>query len=229
MPSTTSIEVSIPFASSTVTTPSLPTRSIASATKSPSTASLCAEIVATCAFSFRLATGFESPRIVATAAFSPRSRPRLMSTALAPAARFLRPSEKIAWARSVDVVVPSPTTSAVRSAASRSMCAPRFSSGSSRSISLTIVTPSLQTSGGPHAFSMSTHLLFGPSVTRTASARIVAPRSTRSRASDRKRIRLWAMAGLRERCGSPAGKTNYRTPPVKRTEAAESAAMASPQ
>ena len=38
------------------------------------------------------------------------------------------------------------------SAACRSICAPRFSSGSFRSNSLAMVTPSLQTIGAPHFF-----------------------------------------------------------------------------
>ena len=58
MPSTTSSAVSVVFDSSTVMTPSPPTFSIASATSSPITGSLCAEMVATCAFSLRLSTGF---------------------------------------------------------------------------------------------------------------------------------------------------------------------------
>jgi hypothetical protein len=40
---------------------------------------------------------------------------------------------------------------------------------------LAIVTPSSQTSGLPHFFSISTQCDFGPSVTRTASASVVAP------------------------------------------------------
>jgi hypothetical protein len=43
-------------------TPSPPTFSIASATSSPIAGSLCAEIVATCAFSLRLSTGFATGR-----------------------------------------------------------------------------------------------------------------------------------------------------------------------
>ena len=63
----------------------------------------------------------------------------------------------------VDVVVPSPTESPVRSAAWRIICAPRFSSGSLRSNSLAMVTPSLQTIGTPHALPMSTLFDLGPS------------------------------------------------------------------
>ena len=52
----------------------------------------------------------------------------------------------------VEVVVPSPTRSPVRSAAWRITCAPRFSSWSSSSNSLAMVTPSLQTMGAPQLF-----------------------------------------------------------------------------
>ena len=79
------------------------------------------------------------------------------------------------------------------SAAWRSICAPRFSSGSLRSNSLAIVTPSLQTIGAPHFFWISTDFDFGPSVTRTASASCVAPRRIFSRAAERNRTCLCAM------------------------------------
>src|SRR5688572_24643722 len=84
----------------------------------------------------------------------------------------------------VAVVVPSPTRSPVRSAASRINCAPRFSSGSLSSTSFAIVTPSLQTRGRPHFLPISTHFDFGPRVMRTASANAVAPLRTFSLASD---------------------------------------------
>ena len=95
----------------------------------------------------------------------------------------------------VDVLVPSPTTSPVFSAACRSIWAPRFSSGSLRSNSLAMVTPSLQTIGAPHFLWISTDLDFGPSVTRTASASCAAPRRSFSRAAERNRTCLWDMAG----------------------------------
>jgi hypothetical protein len=47
-----------------------------------------------------------------------------------------------------------------------------------------MVTPSLQTIGAPQFFWINTDLDFGPSVTRTASARSDAPRSTFSRAAE---------------------------------------------
>ena len=73
--------------------------------------------------------------------------PRLSSIGLAPAVTFLRPSRKIAWASTVAVVVPSPARSEVLVATSFTICAPMFSSGSSSSISLATVTPSLVTVG----------------------------------------------------------------------------------
>ena len=100
-----------------------------------------------------LLAGRDRPRQGAAAPRSPRlaprSRPRLMSMALAPATTLRTPSAKMACARIVDVLVPSPTMSPVFSAAWRSIRAPRFSSGSLRSNSLAMVTPSLQTIGAP--------------------------------------------------------------------------------
>ena len=61
IPSTTSRVDSVVFASSTVITPSGPTFSYASATKSPIVVSLWAEMAAIWAFSRRLATGRERP------------------------------------------------------------------------------------------------------------------------------------------------------------------------
>ena len=91
-------------------TPSPPTFSMASATSSPIAGSLCAEIVATCAFSLRASTGRDIAFSASTAALAPRSRPRFRSIALAPATTLRTPSAKIACARIVAVLVPSPTT-----------------------------------------------------------------------------------------------------------------------
>jgi hypothetical protein len=54
------------------------------------------------------------------------------------------------------VVVPSPATSEVLLATSLTILAPMFSNGSSSSISLATVTPSLVTVGLPKDFSMIT-------------------------------------------------------------------------
>ena len=109
--------------------------------------------------------------------------PRLRSIGFAPAVTFLRPSRKIASARTVAVVVPSPATSVVFDATSRTICAPMFSNGSFRSISLATVTPSLVIGGEPNFLSRTTLRPFGPSVTLTASARRLTPRSTAWRES----------------------------------------------
>src|SRR5215468_9347212 len=183
MPSTTSSVVSSPFASSTVITPSLPTFSIASAIMSPMVESLLAEIVPTWAISRRSLVGFErflsSPVIDSTA----RSIPRLSDIGSWPAATILIPSVKIERASTVAVVVPSPATSEVFEATSFTICAPMFSNLSSSSTSLATVTPSLVTLGAPKDLSNTTFLPLGPKVTVTASASILTPLSTLSRAS----------------------------------------------
>ena len=59
------------------------------------------------------------------------------------------PSRTIAWASSVAVVVPSPVTSLVLLATSRTSCAPMFLNWSVSSISRAIDTPSLVIVGAP--------------------------------------------------------------------------------
>ena len=90
---------------------------------------------------------------------------------------------KIASAITVAVVVPSPATSLVLLATSRTMRAPMFSYLSSRSISLATVTPSLVTNGEPKLFWMMTFLPLGPRVTLTALASLWMPLRNASRAS----------------------------------------------
>src|SRR5258707_15002972 len=68
-------------------------------------------------------------------------------------------------------------------ATSRTICAPIFSNLSSSSISLATVTPSLVIRGAPNDLSSTTLRPLGPSVTRTALARMSTPRNIRSRAS----------------------------------------------
>ncbi len=104
------------------------------------------------------------------------SMPRLRAVGLAPAATVFTPSRKMAWASTVAVVVPSPATSLVFDATSRTNCAPTFSSGSFRSISLATVTPSLVMVGEPNFFSITTFRPLGPSVAFTASASVFTPR-----------------------------------------------------
>src|SRR6266849_4117388 len=89
-------------------------------------------------------------------------------------------------ARMVAVVVPSPATSDVFDATSRTICAPMFSSGSFRSISFATVTPSLVIVGLPNFLSRTTFRPLGPRVTFTASASWSTPRLRRARASTSK-------------------------------------------
>src|SRR5581483_6186309 len=89
----------------------------------------------------------------------------------------------IARASTVAVVVPSPATSLVLVATSLASWAPMFSHGSSSSISLAIVTPSLVIVGAPHFLSRTTLWPFGPSVRATVSASLLTPASSERRAS----------------------------------------------
>ena len=109
--------------------------------------------------------------------------PRLMTIGLAPAATFLRPSRTMAWASSVAVVVPSPATSLVLVATSLTSCAPMFSKGSSSSMSLAMVTPSLVMRGAPNFLSSTTFRPLGPKVILTVSASALMPFSSARRAS----------------------------------------------
>src|SRR5581483_4275057 len=128
-------------------------------------------------------TGFDSRLISSTAFSTALSMPRFNAIGLAPAATVLTPSRKMACARTVAVVVPSPATSEVLEATSRTICAPMFSSESFSSISLATVTPSLVMVGEPNFFSITTLRPLGPSVTFTASASTLTPRSIACRDS----------------------------------------------
>src|SRR6187397_1157793 len=118
-----------------------------------------------------------------TTAVTAISMPRLRSIGFMPAATDLAPSLTIACASTQAVVVPSPATSLVFWAASRTICAPMFSNLSSSSISLATVTPSFVVRGAPNDLSRMTLRPLGPSVTFTALARMSTPRNMRSRAS----------------------------------------------
>ena len=109
--------------------------------------------------------------------------PLLRPTGLAPAARFLNPSWIIARARTVDVVVPSPTTSLVLLAASLRSWAPMFWKGSSNSMSLAMVTPSLHTWGAPTSWPSRTLRPVGPRVAPTARTTVSIPSMSSWRAS----------------------------------------------
>src|SRR5262247_1425873 len=183
MPSTTSSSVSSDFASSTVITPSLPTFFMASARKRPISASPLAEMVATCAISSFEVTFLEFFLRSSTTVSTARSMPRLRSIGFIPAATDLAPSLTIEAASTVAVVVPSPATSEVLEATSRTICAPMFSYLSLSSISLATVTPSLVIVGLPNFLSMTTLRPFGPRVAFTAAAMTVTPLSSELLAS----------------------------------------------
>src|SRR5207249_4489919 len=102
---------------------------------------------------------------------------------VAAAVTDFRPSRKMACARTVAVVVPSPARSEVLVATSFTIWAPMFSISSSSSISFATVTPSLVTVGLPNFLSMTTLRPLGPNVTFTASASLSTPRFRRARAS----------------------------------------------
>src|SRR5918996_830914 len=194
MPSTTSSSVARPLASSTVITPSLPTFCMASEIIWPMLASPLAEMVPTWATSDSVETVRERFLMSATTASTAKVIPRLRSIGFMPAVTALAPSRTIAWASTVAVVVPSPASSEVLDATSRSICAPMFSNLSKSSISLATVTPSLEMRGAPNDLSMITLRPLGPSVTLTASASISMPRSMRARASVLNLMSLAAMA-----------------------------------
>src|SRR5215203_5165581 len=201
MPSTTSSSVSAVFASSTVITPSLPTFFIACAIISPIEVSPFDEMVATCAISSEDFTFLARASMSFTTSATAISTPRLRSIGFMPAATDFAPSRTIEAARTVAVVVPSPATSLVFEATSRTIWAPMFSNLSESSISLATVTPSLVTRGAPKDLSSTTLRPFGPSVTFTALASISTPRSIRSRASVENFTSLAAMVLCLRVCG----------------------------
>ena len=185
MPSVSSSVVPKVFDSSTVTTPSLPTLSMASAMSAPISVSP-AEMEAVAAISSFVSISLALTMSSAMTAATAFSMPFFRLIGSAPAATLRRPSRTSAWASTTEVVVPSPATSSVFLATSLTSSAPIFSYGSSSSISLAMETPSLVIVGAPHFFSSTTLRPRGPSVTRTASARMFRPRSRPRRASSSK-------------------------------------------
>src|SRR5919112_591172 len=141
MPSVNSSSRPNVWPSSTFTTPSLPTFSIASESTSPTSRSRD-ETVATRAMSSLPEISLDCVFRFSTTCSTAFSIPRRIAIGFAPAATLRRPSLTIACASTVAVVVPSPATSFVDVATSRTSCAPWFSNGSSTSISRAIVTPS---------------------------------------------------------------------------------------
>src|SRR4051794_24756896 len=140
-------------------------------------------MAATRVSSSSLLTGRATARNRSTRRSTARSTPRLTRTGLAPVPIADMPSRMIACARTVAVVVPSPTMSLVLIAASLTSCAPMFSNWFLRWISRAMVTPSLVTTGEPVIFSRMTLRPFGPSVDLTASASLSTPVCSRVRAS----------------------------------------------
>ncbi len=126
MPSVSSSSVPKVFDSSTVTTPSLPTLSIASAMSPPISVS-AAEMDAVAAISSLVSISFALSTSAWTTAAVAFSMPRLSEIGSAPAATLRRPSRTSAWARTTEVVVPSPATSSVFFATSLTSSAPIFS------------------------------------------------------------------------------------------------------
>ncbi len=166
----------MPFDSSTVTTPSLPTFSITSPISSPIVGvggGDGGDLRALLARRDGLGVLLERAR---STAWPAASMPRLIAMGLAPAATFFSPSWTIAWPSTVAVVVPSPAMSLVLEAISLASWAPMFSNGSSSSMSLAMVTPSLVMVGAPNFLSSTTLRPLGPRVILTASARASMPR-----------------------------------------------------
>ncbi len=194
MPSVSSSSIPKVFDSSTVTVPSLPTLSMASASTSPMALS-AAEMEATCAISVLPPTSLDCFLMLSTAAWTPFSMPFFSPVGLAPAATLRRPSVMSAWASTVAVVVPSPATSLVLVATSFTSWAPMFSNGSSSSTSRAMDTPSLVMVGAPNFFSITTLRPFGPSVTLTVSASLLTPASSPRRA-DSSNFRILGMGKM---------------------------------
>src|SRR6185436_6670817 len=189
MPSVSSSSRPKVLLSSTVMTPSLPTLSIASAMISPTVGSP-AEMEAVEAICSLVSTSLASLASSSATAATAASMPRLSAIGFAPAATLRSPSRTSAWARTVAVVVPSPATSSVFFATSLTNSAPSRSYGSSSSISLAMLTPSLVIVGTPQWVPRTTLRPFGPSVTFTVSASTFMPRSRPRRASSPKTINL---------------------------------------
>src|SRR3989441_372359 len=156
---------------------------MASAILSPISLSPLAEMVPTCAISFRPLVGAEILFSSSTTNSTALSMPRFSDIGLAPAVTDFRPSRKIACASTVAVVVPSPAWSEVLVATSLTIWAPMFSIASASSISLATVTPSLVMVGDPNFLSRTTFRPLGPRVTFTASASASTPFLSLARAS----------------------------------------------
>jgi hypothetical protein len=83
-----------------------------------------AETIATCEIFYLLETGIENSLSLLVISLTALSIPLFNSIGFAPAVTFFKPVLKIAYAKTVPVVVPSPATIAVLPATSLSICAP---------------------------------------------------------------------------------------------------------
>ena len=144
-----------------MTTPSWPTLVIASPTSSPISSSREERWRPARCRSCRM-TGVAEASSASDTASAALPMPEPSAIGLAPAATLRSPALMIACASTVAVVVPSPATSLVLVATDLTSWAPRFSNGSSRSISRAMVTPSLVTVGPPNALASTTCRPRGP-------------------------------------------------------------------
>ena len=150
----------------------------------PTSSSLLAEILATAAMPpFTLATGLASDSMFFVTTATALRMPRTNALASAPLAINFRPLRKMASARTVAVVVPSPASSLVLLAASFTSLAPMFSALFKSSISSATLTPSLVTVGPPQLLSSTALRPRGPSVLFTAAASFSTPAKSDLRAS----------------------------------------------
>lgn len=157
--------------------PCSPTLSINSAIKFPISLSPLAEMVATLEIISLVSTGLDLSLMLETTASTAWLIPLLKSMGFIPAATDLVPSLKIALAKTVAQVVPSPASSLVLEATDLTRLAPMFSNLSENSMALATVTPSLVILGDPKLYSITTFLPLGPMVTWTASANFSHPES----------------------------------------------------
>ena len=161
--------------SSIVIEPSWPTRSTAIEINFPIELSLFAEMAAMCSICSIVTIGDAISLSLPTTCSVQRCRPRCNSVGDTPARINFWDSLRMALASTVEVVVPSPASVFVWTAACLIICAPAFSNGSSRATKCATVTPSFVMKG-IFPFSCSKTLLpFGPNVEATLSANISAP------------------------------------------------------
>ena len=121
------------------------------------------------------AIGFAASLIYSLTFSKPFSMPRFNSVGEAPATICAWALLIIAWASTVDVVVPSPAFAFVLAAACLITWAPTFSNGSSKSTHEATDTPSFVISGFLSFDCRITFLPFGPNVAATAFPSLFTP------------------------------------------------------